>query len=87
VPNNVASIVCAYIGHKSILRKYLFWRIKPSFGEEHLARKVARARESCMQRRKACKARMEENLTILGIGFFQDIVRIEKPQININKYK
>jgi hypothetical protein len=38
-----------------------------------------------MQMREACKADMQENLTILGIGFLKDIVMDDKPQIRINK--
>jgi hypothetical protein len=38
-----------------------------------------------MQRRKACKARIQENLTMLGLGFLSEIIMNDKPKISINK--
>jgi hypothetical protein len=47
-----------------------FGKERPNFGEEQLAGKATRARKSRMQRRKACKVCRQENLTMLGLGFW-----------------
>jgi len=52
-------------------RKGLFFGDKVNFGEEKLGRKETRAMKSHMQRRKACKTHLRENLTMLGLGFFK----------------
>jgi hypothetical protein len=50
-------------------RKGPFFGDKANFVEGKLVGKEAHARESHMQRRKVCKACMQENLTTLGLGF------------------
>jgi hypothetical protein len=34
------------------------------------ARKAARARHTHMQKRKACEARMQEEIAMIGLGFW-----------------
>jgi hypothetical protein len=41
---------------------------RPNFGEEQLIGKETHVRKSCMQRRKASKVLMQENLTTFGLG-------------------
>ena len=52
-------------------RKGLFLGDKANFGEEQLAGKETRVMKSHMQRRKACKSHLLENLTTLGLGFLK----------------
>jgi len=59
------------------LRKYYFWKTKPRIGESQREGKVARVR-------KVCKTRMEENLTMLGLGFLKETVMAKKLRITIN---
>jgi hypothetical protein len=47
-----------------------FGKVRPNFGEEQLERKATCARESHMQRRKACKAHKKETLIMLWLGFW-----------------
>ena len=55
-----------------------FGKVRPNFGEGQLAGKATRVRKSRMQRKKACKACMQENLTMLCLGFLSDIVIAKK---------
>jgi hypothetical protein len=59
--------------------RFQFWgalRCGPSSEEKHdmgeiqLAGKVARARQMHMQKRKSCAARMQEDLDMIGLGFW-----------------
>jgi hypothetical protein len=43
---------------------------KHDVGEIQLAGKEARGKKTHMQRRKACEAHMQEDLTMLGLGFW-----------------
>jgi hypothetical protein len=38
--------------------------------EDVHAGKAARARQTCMQKRKACEAHMQEDLAMIGLGFW-----------------
>jgi hypothetical protein len=52
------------IGRRPILEKSMTWE-KYSSQE-----KQARGKKMCMQRRKACEAHMQEDLTMLGLWFW-----------------